>query len=129
MKKPSVSPSIVAVVAMVILSACGSVGLPGINLSPTQPASPAVSAPTPTSPLVAQPAGATDLLAAYQGTLENIYNTVSPSVVNIQVVQKVSASNSDPNQNPVFPFFGLPQGQGPQPQPQFQSALGSGFVW
>jgi len=129
MKKPSVSPSIVAVVAMVILTACGSVGLPGINLSPTQPASPAVSAPTRTSPLAAQPAGANDLLAAYQGTLENIYNTVSPSVVNIQVVQQVSTANADPNQIPGFPFFGFPQGQGQQPQQQFQSALGSGFVW
>ena len=131
MKKPSVSPSIVAVVAMMILTACSGVGLPGINLSPTQPASntPAVSAPTPTSPLAAQPAGANDLLAAYQGTLENIYNTVSPSVVNIQVVQQVSTANADPNQIPGFPFFGFPQGQGQQPQQQFQSALGSGFVW
>ena len=135
MKKRIVSPSIIAVVAMMILTACGGVGLSGINLSPTQPASnpPAVSAPTQTSPLPAQPArpsgDATDLLAAYQGTLENIYKTVSPSVVNIQVVQQVSASNSDPNQIPAFPFFGFPQGQGQQPQQQFQSALGSGFVW
>ena len=135
MKKRIVSPSIIAVVAMMILTACGGVGLSGINFSPTQPAldPPVVSAPTQTSPLPAQPAGpsgdATDLLAAYQGTLENIYKTVSPSVVNIQVVQQVSASSSDSNQIPAFPFFGFPQGQGQQPQQQFQSALGSGFVW
>jgi S1-C subfamily serine protease len=137
MKKRIVSVSIIAVIAMMILTACGGVSLPNINLSPTQPAvnPPAASAPTQTSPLPAQPAGpagdATDLLAAYQGTLENIYNTVSPSVVNIQVVEQVASSGSGSDQNsiPGFPFFGLPQGQDQQPQQQFQSALGSGFVW
>ena len=70
-----------------------------------------------------------DLLAAYQGTLENIYTAVSPSVVNIHVVQKVAASNTTtPQQIPGFPFFNLPQGQQQAPQ-QYQSALGSGFVW
>ena len=71
-----------------------------------------------------------DLLAAYQGTLENIYSAVSPSVVNIQVVQKVAAGDTttdNSQQLPGFPFFSNPQGQ--QPQHQFQSALGSGFVW
>src|SRR5215208_1241383 len=133
MKKRIVSVSIIAVIAMLVLTACGGVSLPNIDLSPTQP--PAASAPTQTSPLPAQPAGpagdATDLLAAYQGTLENIYNTVSPSVVNIQVVEQVAASGSGSDQNsiPGFPFFGVPQGQDQQPQQQFQSALGSGFVW
>ena len=136
MKNRTVLLSTVAVLAMVILTACGGVGLSGINLSPPQtaPNSPAVTAPTQTSPLPAQPvvpSGAgTDLLSAYQGTLENIYTAVSPSVVNIQVVEQVAASNNlDPNQTPSFPFFGLPQGQDQQPQQQFQSALGSGFVW
>ena len=132
MKKRTVSLSIIALLGIIILTACGGVGLSGINLSPTQPApnQPAASAPTQTSPLPARPAGPSgDLLAAYQGTLENIYNTVSPSVVNIQVVEQVAASGSDSNQFPGFPFFNLPQGQGQQPQQQFQSALGSGFVW
>ena len=137
MKKRIVSVSIIAVIAMLVLTACGGVSLPNIDLSPTQPAvnPPAASAPTQTSPLPVQPAGpagdASDLLAAYQGTLENIYNTVSPSVVNIQVVEQVAASGSGSDQNaiPGFPFFGLPQGQNQQPQQQFQSALGSGFVW
>ena len=137
MKKRTLSISVLAVIAMLILTACGGVGLSGINLSPTQsaPNPPAVSAPTQTSPLPAQPAApsgaAGDLLSAYQGTLENIYNTVSPSVVNIQVVEQVASSGSGSDQNsiPGFPFFGLPQGQDQQPQQQFQSALGSGFVW
>src|SRR5215208_4841689 len=130
MKKRIVSVSIIAVIAMLVLTACGGVSLPNIDLSPTQPAvnPPAASAPTQTSPLPAQPAGpagdATDLLAAYQGTLENIYKTVSPSVVNIQVVEQVASSSFDSNQLPGFPFFNLPQGQEQQPQPQFQSALG-----
>jgi serine protease Do len=132
MKKRTISLSILAVLAMIIMTACGSVGLPGIDLSPTQPA-PNVSAPTQTSPLPAQPvvpSGTSgDLLAAYQGTLENIYTAVSPSVVNIRVVEQVAAANSDSSQIPGFPFFSFPQGQGQQPQPQFQSALGSGFVW
>jgi serine protease Do len=136
MKKRTISISILAVMGMIILTACGGVSLSGINLSPTQaaPNQPAVSAPTQTSALPVQPAGpagaGTDLLSAYQGTLENIYTAVSPSVVNIQVVEQVAASNNlDQNQTPSFPFFGLPQGQDQQPQQQFQSALGSGFVW
>jgi serine protease Do len=137
MKKRTISISVLAVIGMIILTACGGVGLSGINLSPTQtaPNAPAVTAPTQTSALPVQPAGpagaGTDLLSAYQGTLEKIYTAVSPSVVNIQVVEQVAASNnnSDPNQIPGFPFFGLPQGQDQQPQQQFQSALGSGFVW
>jgi serine protease Do len=135
MKKRTISISVLAVIGMILLTACGGVGLSGINLSPTQtaPNQPAVTAPTQTSPLPAQPVvpsgAAGDLLEAYQGTLENIYTTVSPSVVNIQVVEQVAASNSDSNSFPGFPFFNLPQGQGQQPQQQFQSALGSGFVW
>ena len=127
MKMRTISLSIVAVLGIMILTACGGVGLPNINLSPTQPAA---SAPTQTSPLPAVvPSGASgDLLAAYQGTLEKIYTTVSPSVVNIQVVEQVAASNPDSNSIPGFPF-NSPQGQGQQPQQQFQSALGSGFVW
>jgi S1-C subfamily serine protease len=70
---------------------------------------------------------ADDLLSVYQGTLEKIYKEVSPSVVNIRVVDKVSASNLDASQIPGFPFFNLPQGQ--LPDQQYQSALGSGFVW
>jgi 2-alkenal reductase len=133
MKKQTFSISVIAVLAMIILTACGSVGLSGLNLSPTQsvPNQPAVSAPTQTSPAQpVVPSGASgDLLSAYQGTLENIYTAVSPSVVNIQVVEQVAATGSDSNSIPGLPFFNLPQGQDQQPQQQFQSALGSGFVW
>ena len=135
MKKRTISVSIIAMLAMLILTACGSVGLPNISFAPAQQATnpPAVSAPVQTTPAPAQPVVPSgpggDLLSAYQGTLENIYKTVSPSVVNIQVVEQVAASGLDSNSIPGFPFFGLPQGQDQQPQQQFQSALGSGFVW
>jgi len=129
MKKRTVSLSILVVSAMIILSACGSMGLSSLNPSSSQ--APALPAPTQVAPAPAQvstSSGASgDLLAAYQGTLENIYNSVSPSVVNIRVVQKVAASNTT-SQLPGFPFFSLPQGQQGAPQ-QYQAALGSGFVW
>src|SRR5689334_2610310 len=138
MKKRTVFLSTVAVFGLIILTACGGVGLSTFNLAPTQtaPNSPAVTAPTQTAPQQpAQPVipsgAASDLLSAYQGTLEKIYTAVSPSVVNIQVVEQATSSNnnSDQGQIPNFPFFGNPQGQGQQPQQQLQSALGSGFVW
>jgi serine protease Do len=57
-----------------------------------------------------------DPLAAYQDTLEQIYQKVNPSVVNVEVSATVAS-----------PFFGRrSQGNGGQIQ---QTALGSGFVW
>ena len=137
MQKRTTLLSILAVIGVVALTACGSIDLlttnPLIKQDAALPASPKVVS-TPVAPSGAS----SDLLAAYQETLENIYTTVSPSVVNIQVVQKVDAANSDLSQLPglpdlpSLPFFNLPQGQDPQqqqPQQQYQSALGSGFVW
>jgi serine protease Do len=66
---------------------------------------------------------ASSLLAAYEGTLEQIYAQVDPSVVNIQVIDTTSSSGSSgaPQSGP----FGqlVPQG------PQVQQGLASGFVW
>jgi S1-C subfamily serine protease len=130
MKKRTLSLSILVVFAMIALTACG-----GVSLSTNNPNSnPAPALPVPTKALAAPaqasaPSSASDdLLAAYQGTLENIYSTVSPSVVNIRVVQKVAANDTTTSQLPVIPFFNLPQGNDQAPQ-QYQSALGSGFVW
>lgn len=125
MKKPTISLSILIVLLMVVLSACGSAGLSIANSVN------ALSAPTQVAQAPSQQTStlgaSSDLLAAYQGTLEDIYTQVSPSVVNIRVVQKVDASNFAMSQLPGFPFFNLPQDQ--QPSEQYQSALGSGFVW
>ncbi len=66
-------------------------------------------------------------LLALEGTFERIYQQVSPSVVNIRVVTKVDATTLDNSQFPSFPFFNLPDDQ--QSPEQYQSGLGSGFVW
>jgi len=130
MKKWKISHSILVVFTMIALTACGGVSLsannPGSNLAPALPLATQVAPPPAQQSM---PSGNfSDLLAAYQGTLENIYTTVSPSVVNIRVVQKVTASGSIIQQLPLIPFFNLPQNQ-QQPPEQYQSALGSGFVW
>jgi S1-C subfamily serine protease len=123
MKKRTVSVSILILVGMMFLSACGGVlgNTPNLDIP--------ISAPTQAAPVQAEiPSGAAgDLLAAYQGTLENIYTAVSPSVVNIRVVQQVDPSNAGNSEIPGFPFFNVPQGG--VPDQQFQSGLGSGFVW
>jgi 2-alkenal reductase len=127
MKKRNTFFSIVVVLGMLLLTACGSAlgatNKLGVHLAPT------LVAPTPAAPAQdTLPSGASgDLLSAYQGTLEKIYTAVSPSVVNIRVVEQASTSGSDSSQLPGLPFFNLPQGQ--QPQQQLQQALGSGFVW
>lgn len=124
MKKRTISLSVLVVLGVIVLSACGSVM--GTKNSLSNHLSPTLTAPAPSQETM--PAGdSSDLLSAYQGTLEKIYTTVSPSVVNIRIVEKVGASNFDTLQIPGFPFFNLPQGQ--QPEQQYQSALGSGFVW
>jgi serine protease Do len=125
MKTRTISLSILAIFAVIALTACGGVSL-STSANPVTNQSAALPAPTQVVPPIASGASG-NLLTAYQGTLENIYIAVSPSVVNIRVVEKVDASNSATSQIPGFPFFNLPQGQ--EPQQQFQSALGSGFVW
>jgi serine protease Do len=122
MKKRTISVSILAIFGILALGACGGISA-SANIPNTNSA-PALTAPTQVPPAPVSPGASGDLLAAYQGTLENIYTRVSPSVVNIRVLQKVDASNSAMSQ---FPFFNLPQEQ--QPQQQYQGALGSGFVW
>ncbi len=74
------------------------------------------------------PASEGEGILALEGTLEQIYEQVNPSVTNIRVVQKFSIQDMGNLQNPNFPFFSLPQGQDQSPE-QYQSGLGSGFVW
>lgn len=62
------------------------------------------------------------LLAAYENTLTDIYNQVSPSVVNIRVVGGEQSLTFDPDLFPDMPD--LPESHIPQSQ-----SLGSGFVW
>ena len=57
-------------------------------------------------------------MAGLEELLESIYSRVNPSVVNIQVLQKV--------QTPTFIIPGLFEDPGTS---QYSSALGSGFIW
>jgi serine protease Do len=127
MKKRTILISVLAILTVIALSACGAVNLSTLNTGNHAPAHPAPTQVVPPSVPPVSSGAADNLLAAYQGTLESIYTTVSPSVINIRVVQKVDAASSTTSQIPGFPFFSLPQGQ--QPQQQYQSVLGSGFVW
>ncbi len=136
--------SLVLVTAM-LLSACSGVAALSQSNSPlnnlvqaasqtTAPsASPTTSSPSSTgnsstsnssqstttnaAPVVAS----SDLLTAYQSTLESIYAAVSPSVVNISVMVP---STSGTTQN--FPGFG---NNNNNQTPQLTPALGSGFFW
>jgi 2-alkenal reductase len=62
-------------------------------------------------------------LAALEGTLQNIYTEVNPSVVNVRVVEQTTGPSLP--QIPGFPFSLPPDQQAPQEQ----QGLGSGFVW
>ena len=134
MNKRTISVSILLIVGLLTITACGAMGLSAVANSNSPAAQggtalPTLTAVVPSTGSVPVPSGASgDLLAAYQGTLEQVYANVNPSVVNIQVVEKVAASDNSQGQIPGFPFFNQPP-QGQQPQQQFQSALGSGFVW
>ncbi len=130
MKKSFVWVTALAVAASVALSGCAaltaSAQQPPVAAVPvTAPAAqaqqqqPAAQAQAPAAPLAAVSTGA-DGLSAYQSALEQLYQQISPSVVNIHVWLAPQVS-----QNSVQPF-GLPQ---QQPQSQAQEALASGFVW
>lgn len=82
-------------------------------------------------PLAAQ-SGA-DLIAAYEGVLQRIYEQVNPSVVHIQVVQKgKSITSLLPRDHPAIPEWpeipGLPTPPEELELPP-QRGTGSGFVW
>ncbi len=153
------------VVAALLLGACGTIAndvrsqasqvlqQASENLAPDQsnetvqanPDLTKILAPVPTAtpgaPVVVLPSKSADLMAAYEGALTSIYDTVNPSVVNIRVISAAQPSQlnlPDGQQMPEIP--GLPFNFGPfgnpdqpnQPDqgnmPQRQG-LGSGFVW
>lgn len=131
-KKKLVLPVLLVVMAL-FASACSSTlaALPAITVNETsselvdgalndkksdQDQSAAPAAQIPVEP---------GLLAAYENTLTNIYEQVSPSVVNIRVIGGELPFLSDPGQLPPLPEMPeIPEGQLPP-----SSSLGSGFVW
>jgi S1-C subfamily serine protease len=97
-------------------------GAPTTSLSPAQV--PQASSPTPAAASGPTPLSTPNIQSTLAGSitgleelLESIYNRVNPSVVNIQVMQKVQA--------PTFVFPGFPTPD----SPQYSGALGSGFIW
>ncbi len=117
----------ILLLASLLLVSC-SIPAPDVQSAAPVVVPTATAAPATTSSV--SPAGA---LAALQGTLENIYTQVNPSVVNIRVVQKTEVtvpSLPEIPGMPNFPFFGPLVPQTPQgPQEFYQRGLGSGFVW
>ncbi len=121
-KKSIYSVSVLVVLAMLTLSGCGAVGqLISQSVMPVVAESQQESATTPV--LSAPDTGAMTqgtVLDALEATLGGIYENVNPSVVSIQVTQKVSPMMQQ------MPFFGsTPQ----VPEEQYQQGAGSGFVW
>ena len=121
---------ITVIVIVLLLTACSTVPLVrlGIGNEPRSPDASSASQPqaTATAVLPQLPAvsdASRESLAAQQGTLEEIYERVSPSVVNIQVTVKAPASNFQLPEDFPNPFGQMPS------VPQFQHGLGSGFIW
>jgi 2-alkenal reductase len=113
--KPALAITTLSALVLAACSATSPALGTTLNLAPAP--TPASSSPT-SAPVSADPA-----LATFQSTLENIYQQVGPSVVNIQVVEQGAAPASG-NTLPGLPFrFGGPASPAPQ------QALGSGFVW
>jgi serine protease Do len=115
MKKKDLWLVALLLVSLTVLSGCSIPQFPDVAAAQA-----AASSPTGTPVAVQAPASA-DAVAALEGTLEQIYTQVNPSVVNIQVVLTASASSSALPQIPGFPS--IPS------LPQAQHVLGSGFVW
>jgi serine protease Do len=124
-KKSMLWLALIVALALTVLPGCGA-----LNLLPVEQAQahvPAVNAPSTTTETPVPPTTA-DTLATMQATLERIYEDVSPSVVNIQVLKKQTAGTDLSQILPNFPFFEMPAPQQP-PEEQYQQASGSGFVW
>ncbi len=117
MDKKKVSVGTLLVLSLFVLSGLGF-GVPSL----VSQGGAIAAAPTAVSTTTNAPIAQNSALAAFQGTLEQIYNQVNPSVVAIQVTQSTSNVSQGTPEIPGSPF-----GQGVPQQPQ--QALGSGFVW
>jgi len=119
--------SLIVALSLAPLTGCGAVNLlseqtahADVATSPATEAVPPTMTPAPAPSAV--PPITSAPLAALQGTLEQIYQNVSPSVVYVEVLQKQTAGIDLPG----WPF-GEPSPQ--QPQEPYVHGSGSGFVW
>jgi len=108
-------------ILLVFILILGGCALPN---SAAQPSTGLIAPPRIGSEIASAPT-TNSLTSDIEATLEQIYQQVSPSVVNIRVVQKQEAMFPALPEIPGFPFFNLPQG----PQEYYTKGLGSGFVW
>jgi serine protease Do len=120
-KKSFVSVGILIVLSLLALPGCGAVGqwaAQAVLPVAAQPAQGNTEAPAVAAPDTALTQGT--VLDELEATLSGIYENVNPSVVSIQVTQKVSGMSQQ------LPFYGMtPQ----TPGDQYQQGAGSGFVW
>jgi serine protease Do len=129
-RKTFYSIGILVVLSLLALSGCGPIGqyivenvpsLTGVAAAQEAPQveSPAVTTiNTDSAPVTTFDQGT--VLSELQAALNGIYEAVNPSVVSVQVTQKVSAMTQQ------MPFYGMtPQ----TPEDQYQQGAGSGFVW
>jgi serine protease Do len=99
-----------AVLLLVSVTVLSGFSFPQFSSAAAAPS--ATSIPTAVAAQVIVPSVAdASTMEAFQGTLEQVYKEVNPSVVSVAVTENVSASS----------FSGPAQGS--------QTALGSGFVW
>ncbi len=121
-KKSLYSVSILLVLSLLTLSGCGALGqliTQAVLPVSAQPAQESVETPVLPAPDTGTLTQGT-VLDALEDTLGDIYENVNPSVVSIQVTQKVSTMMQQ------MPFYGTT----PQvPEEQYQQGAGSGFVW
>ena len=145
--------TVVVILVAMLLSSCSGLTLGMNSFNPVASLAPKTQDETaagtaapletaaPAVPL-APSSGSTLSMSAFQGTLEGIYEQVSPSVVNLRVVEKQTSSSSQsggilpglPNIPgfPDIPFQNNPDNSNPDnPSQNMFPAVGegSGFVW
>jgi serine protease Do len=125
-RKPALWLALLVTMALVALTGCGAINSlsarpvhANVEAMPQKDTALPEASPTP-EPGTASTITA-DTIAALEGTLERVYQNVSPSVVYVEVLQQAAESSL-----PDWPF-GMPQ-QSPQESP-YQHGSGSGFVW
>jgi serine protease Do len=139
MKRNLVSLTSVLIISVILLSACSGVSSILSNAASQFNSAQAAAQTSTTSPSTnnsvastnpstanvanttapAQITGGSSLLSAYESTLESIYTTVNPQVVNITVLAPTSGTS----------FGNFPGFNNNNQSQQMSEALGSGFIW
>src|SRR5262245_40650042 len=109
-------PWVVYLFVLALMSLSGCRGLTSSAQEASSPGNPPAAIQRVT------PGAAAGLLAVLEGTLEQVYVQVNPSVVNIRTVQRQTVVFPVVPEMPGYPF---PQG----PQEFIRQGSGSGFVW